>query len=406
MASPRVKKILVAVLLLVAVIAGLVIYVVVNMPSHTKGVIEKTTASGDKLRDAIRRGLAFLKSRQEKDGNFVMGRFSPKPAFTALVIDAFINSPEKYKIDEHPFLIKATEALVAAQHKDGSIHSDIPVMSFSNYTTALAVVALKETGDPRFAPIIAKARTHLKGTIHESTGANDVTAGGFGYQPGSRPDLNNTTTVLEALDGIPKDDPIYAQVRKFISNTQNRSESNKQKWAANNDGGFIYRPGESPAGTFKDRATNETRYASYGVMTSAGLISLLYAHVEKTDPRVKAAFDWLAKNYSVVFHAGMPKDKADVGLYYYYRVLSKALYLYSEPFIVTPDGVKHEWAKDLSRQLLSLQKKDGSWVNKNKTYLEDDAVLVTAYATRALGICYTQIHQTEQKKSASAREKK
>ncbi|MCX7935285.1 MAG: cycloartenol synthase, partial [Planctomycetota bacterium] len=145
-------------------------------------------------------------------------------------------------------------------------------------------------------------------------------------------------------------------------------------------------PAESPAGSSVD-SQGRPRYASYGTMTYAGLVSFLYAHVDKSDPRVRSAFQWVQKHYDLHENVGMK----DVGLYYYYRIMAKALAAYGEPIIVTPDGVPHRWAEELAENLLRLQKPDGSWVNENTTYLEGDPILVTAYAVRALSICYEEM---------------
>ena len=73
-------------------------------------------------------------------------------------------------------------------------------------------------------------------------------------------------------------------------------------------GGFVYQTdmfeeGEKP----------------YGVMTFAGLDSLLLCHLEKNDPRVEAALDWISKNYSVTEHPG----RGDESLYFYYASMAK-----------------------------------------------------------------------------------
>jgi len=46
-------------------------------------------------------------------------------------------------------------------------------------------------------------------------------------------------------------------------------------------------------------------------------------------------------------------------------------------------GMKHDWRAELVAKLASLQKPDGSWVG-DKRWMEDDPILVTAYAVLAL----------------------
>ena len=108
----------------------------------------------------------------------------------------------------------------------------------------------------------------------------------------------------------------------FVSRCQNlESEYNTTPFAAKvNDGGFYYTVaagGASPAGK-----TDDGGLRSYGSMTYAGLKSMIYAGVGPDDPRVKAAYKWIAE----ALHA-RPKTPAwaTTGLYYYYHTFAKAL---------------------------------------------------------------------------------
>ena len=57
------------------------------------------------------------------------------------------------------------------------------------------------------------------------------------------------------------------------------------------------------------------------------LISLLFAGVDKQDPRVQSAYDWILANYTLDENPGA-KDRS--GLYYYYTVFAKAMAAYDE----------------------------------------------------------------------------
>lgn len=230
--KPIFKRVLkwIGILVLVPLVVALVAYIYIRreMPGHTapSSPPGKIEVSGDPTLDALRRGLEYLRVHQETDGHFVAGRLSPKPAFTALVVEAFLTSPDGYTIDKHPFLRKAVDGIVAEQKESGSIHSEIPGMSFKSYSTSVALLALNRVKDQRYAAVITKAAHYLKGDQHPSGSVNE---GGFGYGGGSRADLNNTCTILEALEasGIPKDDPVYKNARAFIAHCQNRNESNE-----------------------------------------------------------------------------------------------------------------------------------------------------------------------------------
>jgi squalene-hopene/tetraprenyl-beta-curcumene cyclase len=197
---------------------------------------------------------------------------------------------------------------------------------------------------------------------------------------------------IEALQnaGLSKDDPAFQNALKFITRTQNNSETNDQKFAGN-DGGFVYSPandGESQAGILMT-PDGKRVVRSYGSMTYAGLKSMIYAGLTKDDPRVKAAWDWISKNYTTDVNPGMPNadpkngDMQKYGLYYYYHTMARALNVYDEPTITDAKGRKHDWRVELSDKLIGLQKPDGSWAG-DKKWFEDNPVLVTSYAILAL----------------------
>lgn len=115
-------------------------------------------------------------------------------------------------------------------------------------------------------------------------------------------------------------------------------------------------------------------------MTYAGLKSMIFAGVKPDDERVKAAYEWITKHYDLSENPGM----ADSGLYYYYHTFAKSLDALGKPDLVDDEGTAHDWKADLVEQLAKLQKPDGSWVNAQPRWLENDPNLVTGYALLAL----------------------
>jgi squalene-hopene/tetraprenyl-beta-curcumene cyclase len=117
-------------------------------------------------------------------------------------------------------------------------------------------------------------------------------------------------------------------------------------------------------------------------MTHAGLLSLLFAGVDKNDPRVQAAYDWIRANYTLETNPGAKEDQ---GLYYYYNAFAKAMYAFGEPEITDAGGQTHNWRNDLAGKLMSLKREDGSWVNEtSKRWWEGDPNLCTAWSVIAL----------------------
>jgi squalene-hopene/tetraprenyl-beta-curcumene cyclase len=365
------------------------------------------TASIDaRLQKLIDTGVAFLQSQQGPTGQF--GSDKAPPAITALATRALVSEASLTADSES--VKRAYDYLLSQQLEDGGIYKDL----LANYNTAIAISALAAAEDGRYKPQIDRAVAYLKrmqwtpDTIPEYAGEKeenqgkqvvkddkDPFFGGWGYGGRSRgpgrPDLSNVQMAIDALHdaGVSKDDPAMQKAILFLSRTQNLSETNDQPWAGN-DGGFVYGPshdrrGESFAGETTD-AAGERRLRSYGSMTYAGLKSFIYAGLSKDDPRVKAAFDWVTKNWSLDENPGMKLAKpenAQHGLYYYYHTLARSLHAYDAPTFATPDGETIDWRVALIDKLEQQQKPDGSWVG-DKRWMEDNAVLTTSYVVLAL----------------------
>ncbi len=313
-------------------------------------------------------GLHYLRGTQAQDGSW-----SGSVGVTALALRAFLENRRKYNEADGPFITRPIKFLLDHVNPDGSISETNQNRS---YNTAVAMQALKATKNPAYDKVIGDAQKFLKDhQIDEGEGYDPKHAyyGGIGYGGDERPDLSNTYMALEALhatDLNPKD-PAWDKALTFVSRCQNNSETNDQSWAAN-DGGFTYMPGMSPHGGS----------GSYGGMTAGGLLALLFAGTDKSDPRVKAAHDWIRANYSVEENPGAKKGQ---GLFYYYNAFAKTMAAYGEPTLTDPAGVVHNWRNDLTKQLLSLQDKDGSWVNpQSPRWWEGDRNLCTAWTVIAL----------------------
>lgn len=406
-APPRPRRWPYVLLVLALAVGGLALFVVFNMPSHTEAdperlreLLAEAPKTDDAVLASIRKGVAFLEAHQEKDGHFVKGMLAPKAAFTGMAVSAIVQSPDwtSMPADDaartlrqkrlRSVVARAVQAIRDSQQPDGGLYSPIPGMSFSNYSTAFCIRALVDYGAPEDEPVIQKAVAFLKKNQYSK---DSPMKGGWSYQDAASGDLNNTTTVLEALNasGLDPDDPAFEMAREALSNLQNRSESNQSGKPVTDDGGFTYKPGESPAG-YEELSDGRKAAKSYGVMTYAGLVSFLYAHVDRDDPRVQDAWDWIRRNYDLQENVGV----ASKGLFYYYRMMAKALSKYGEAVVPTTEHGDRVWAKDLSARVIELQTPDGSWVNKEDTsYLEGDRIMVTAYALHTLSICYDELRK-------------
>ena len=121
-------------------------------------------------------------------------------------------------------------------------------------------------------------------------------------------------------------------------------------------------------------------------MTYAGLKSMIYAGLTKDDPRVKAAWGWIGKNWTLDENPGMGangRGEAKAGIYYYYHTLARALKTYGEPSVTDAKGAGHDWRAELAAKLAAEQQPDGSFVG-DRRWMEDNPVIATVMAVLAL----------------------
>jgi squalene-hopene/tetraprenyl-beta-curcumene cyclase len=321
-----------------------------------------------KAKRAVDAGLHYLRETQLEDGSW-----AGSVGVTALGLRAFLQSHRGYDESDGAFITRSLAFLLQHVNEDGSISE---TNQNRNYNTAVCLTALQATGNPAYDEVIKNGQeflTELQLDPEQGYESGHRYYGGIGYGGDERPDLSNQYMALEALRATALDpqDPVWENALVFVSRSQNRSESNDQAWATD-DGGFTYMPGYSPHGGT----------GSYGGMTYAGLLSLLFAGVDKDDPRVVAAWEWIGKNYTLEENPGTP-DKS--GLFYYYNVFGKSMYAMGEDMVVDADGNKHNWRDELATKLMSLQDKDGSWSNPwSARWWEGEKALVTAWSIIAL----------------------
>jgi squalene-hopene/tetraprenyl-beta-curcumene cyclase len=209
--------------------------------------------------------------------------------------------------------------------------------------------------------------------------------GGAGYGSQSRPDLSNTSFLIDTLRSLGNgpDDEAIQKALIFVSRCQNlESPHNDSPHAAKvNDGGFYYTV--AAGGESKAEPIPSGGLRSYGSMTYAGLKSMIYAGVDKDDPRVQAAVKFLQQNYDIDSNPGMGQQ----GLFYYYHTMAKALAAVGGDSFKDANGKNQEWKAQLRSKLKDLQQPDGSWVNPNTRWMEGDPNLVSAYALLTLAQC-------------------
>ena len=347
-------------------------------------------------KEMVQKGAEFLRKSQAADGSFSA---SPRTGIgpTGVVVSGLLEagiSPEDRMVSN------GLEFMKKAVQSDGGIYS-VGGM-FGNYESCIAISCfakanklIKETKNLDEGPydeLLAKAEKYIRGcqyTEENGHSPDSTYYGGSGYgkadERSPRPDLSNTHFYIETLKNldVPNDDPAIQKALVFVSRCQNlESQYNTLDFATkNSDGGFIYHPndgGDSPAGE-----TENGGLRSYGSMTYAGLKSMIYAGLDKNDIRIKAASDWIKKHYNLDANPGL----GEAGLYYYYQLFSKTLETLKTEQIQSEDGKEHVWRSELITALKKRQQENGSWVNENSRWMENDPNLVTGYALLVLAAC-------------------
>lgn len=326
------------------------------------------------LESAIARGAKFLTANQQADGHFSNGQM---PALTALPLWALSGVADcDPSVKE-----KAAKYVLGTQREDGGFYIPKPGRGGSglgNYNTAVCLSALFESKLAPSAPLL-KAREYIASS---QLSGDDTMAGGFGYDKVSRrrqADLSNTSYAMSAMAktasleefraGGKRVDLDWDRALAFVDNLMKKEGPDS--------GGAAYNE-RTPQGGTETNAQGKVALRAYGAMTYAAVLSMCSAQLDRGDPRVKQAIEWMDRNWSVDENPGMGNQ----GLYYFYDIMARAL---------AASGVEkvgaHDWKKELSAKIISLQQADGSWSNANNRFWEADPVLCTSFALIALELC-------------------
>ena len=182
-------------------------------------------------------------------------------------------------------------------------------------------------------------------------------------------DLSMSRYVIEAFRaaGVPVSDPALVAARVFVERCQNYKTGDL-------DGGFFFSTTEFDT----NKAGHDGKhFRSYGTTTADGILALLALGATSGGARIVAASRWLAAHHDGIRTPGFEGEayrRWIQGLAFYYSAASM------EAFRATGKGV----APGVVDDLLKLQKPDGSWANAENLVKEDDPLIATGFAVRAL----------------------
>jgi len=173
--------------------------------------------------------------------------------------------------------------------------------------------------------------------------------------------------------------------RPFIESCQNFAEEHPAEF---DDGGFFFAlddPIRNKAGRAGSDARGRMRFHSYGSATCDGWLGLRACGLPQEHPRLRAAAEWLRNRCDGLTPAGdwpMGRAEARASLAYY-QTQALATVLADLPSA-------DQWAQTLRERLLSSllagQAHDGSWQGLAPDSCEDEPLLATAFAARALSL--------------------
>ena len=342
----------------------------------------------------ITRAAAWLWSQQGEDGGWhsdTYGLLRSGQSLTPFVLDALLALPEHVAPRPEGGVARAVAFLETHTDVDGALGlADPDLADYPCYATASAVQVLGRLDDERHDAWRRRMGRWLLGQqLGDANGwtPSDDAYGAWGMGGVKRTppnaghiDLSMTRYVLEALAPMSPKRPEVRAARRagrhFLERVRVRGEDPTTTL------GFYFTPvlpEKNKAGPREGGG-----YEPYGTTTADGILALLALGVGLEEPKVTTAVDGLAAAHRVDRTPG-PATLVESGwadaTVFYYRAASAQVFARA--------GVKQapagrDWRADLVAALAAAQKRDGHFANDANRMKEDDPLISTAFALRAL----------------------
>ena len=335
---------------------------------------------------ALAKAARYLWARQSEDGGWhsaTYGLLSSGQSLTPFVLDALIRVPTGVVVPPPEKLERAIEFIRRHTDDTGAVGRMDPLLpDYPNYSTALAVTALyraRPPGRKQDVPAMVKYLRSQQFTEANGWGRDDPPYGAWGMggdrrvppNPG-HVDLSMTRHVLEALStaGVPPGHPAFRNAAVYVERCHNFDPSSPEA----RDGGFHFSTVVLDANKAGPQADG---HRSYGTATADGILALLAMGRSPADERVRAARHWLESHHlpdRATGFVGEAYKRWPAGLRFYYA--SSATKAFRELGVARSESV--------ARSLQPEQSPDGSWSNPENLVKEDDPLIATPFAMRAL----------------------
>jgi hypothetical protein len=321
---------------------------------------------------AIGRGMKRLASLQADDGSFEPEERKEvcRVALTSMALWA-LGEPEALGLDAARAR-KAAEFLVAKQTETGGIYE--PSNGLPVYTSGVAARALRTLGNIDGWPELGAARAKVELFVYRSAAPESF---------------------VDAADVSPAG-PSHAraEAQRLLA------EGKVPEGAARRALEFLARCdvdlSRSPA---RLRQPNEPREAfEIGAFDYEDLLPMVYLELTPEQQIVLRARKALVSRYTPERNPDLTARYGEQGFlegkqgkFYYWLNVARTMTTLGESEIVTPDGVRHDWASEIAAQILAAQRGDGAWVNPEARWWEGEPGITTAYAVLALKLCRKQL---------------
>jgi hypothetical protein len=362
---------------------------------------------------SLNAGLRALVAAQSDDGAWrsrTYGALKDGLSLTPSVLKAVVFGPPVEGSEASRR--RGVEYLAGRVRVDGSIDAGPYGLVYPVYTAAASVIVLSRAAVSGTEHARDGWLRELRGRqLTEALGwsPDEPPYGGWGYSvappfkkdagtvegPPADADLSSTLFAVGALRvaGATADDPQVRKALAFVRRCQNFAEDGRDTGPSFDDGGFFFSPTDpvrNKAGASGTDRLGRERYHSYGSATADGLRALLRCGLPPDHPRVLAARAWLGRNFSAGHNPGTfePAREVERDATYYYYAWSLAHAFRASGFdLVGEGGRRVDWAAELTRALVPLQRADGFWSNRFRASKEDDPLIATSLAAGAIGVC-------------------
>ena len=397
---------------------------------------------------ALAKAARYLWAQQSGDGGWhstTYGLLRSGQSLTPFVLDTLVRVPAHVLVPPPEKLQRALVFIRSHTDDTGAVGRMDPLLpDYPNYSTALAVTALCRARPSGWEQDVAAMVEYLRGQqFSEANGwqRDDAPYGAWGMggdrrvppSPG-HVDLSMTRHVLEALSaaGVPPSDPAFRKAAVYVERCHNFDPARPDT----QDGGFYFSTVVLDANKAGPQAEG---YRSYGTATADGILALLAMGRSPADERVQAARRWLESHHlrdRATGFIGEAYKRWPAGLRFYYAAcatkafrklagiphqefvgagprppaLATSLASYAERPGSTlgkrTDTVVRSYENRLliahgrepreesspgvappapvSQALQAEQRPDGSWSNPEDLVKEDDPLIATPFAVRAL----------------------